>query len=506
MPGKTISMRSMPGFPDRQQISSALARTRAALGLDADAALNADEAGVFVKYLLLAGLDDGEAADWRSNRNDAGLMRRLAALLDAVRPAMLAEHAPEIDWLRFERSLAVSPYYRQRLLDLALEAVLSEPLAPELCVGCDAFTPDRLAAALPGVWHHAVIFAAPIGFIHELYPLAVDAYVSVAERINVVGAHEDWLTENACLKRILYLDCRLGRFVETALETPLCPDSVQFLCLGKDEQARHARLSRRFSTCLQVNPAAAARLADDKAGTLAGWSALGLSVPAWQLIEPGDWAAALGFFERFGEIVVKPNQATEGDRVAYFKRGDADVEKALARHLRDCWMQGDALVQQRRDGVCFLHPVSGGKQTLALRLNVVCDGERHLLESAYAQLGRDAESPASCGCGGRMIAIDQALSNLSCRRAETGRSPRFDAEVWHRIRAEAERAAGLFAGLRLVGLDVLLDHDARGNIVPVFLEANPRPAGLSHSRLCAADPLSPAPIGVSLKLWDGLEN
>jgi hypothetical protein len=38
----------------------------------------------------------------------------------------------------------------------------------------------------------------------------------------------------------------------------------------------------------------------------------------------------------------------------------------------------------------------------------------------------------------------------------------------------------------------------------VFLEANPRPAGLSHSRLLADDPFVPARIGVSLKLWDGL--
>jgi len=54
----------------------------------------------------------------------------------------------------------------------------------------------------------------------------------------------------------------------------------------------------------------------------------------------------------------------------------------------------------------------------------------------------------------------------------------------------------------LIGLDVLLDHDQHGKICPVFLEANPRPAGLSHSRLLVDDPWQPAVNGVTLNLWD----
>jgi hypothetical protein len=75
---------------------------------------------------------------------------------------------------------------------------------------------------------------------------------------------------------------------------------------------------------------------------------------------------------------------------------------------------------------------------------------------------------------------------------------------WARIREQSEQAAGLFPGLLLIGLDVLLDHDANGNIIPVFLEANPRPAGLSHSRLLTEDIMSSTQNGVSLKLWSGL--
>ena len=75
---------------------------------------------------------------------------------------------------------------------------------------------------------------------------------------------------------------------------------------------------------------------------------------------------------------------------------------------------------------------------------------------------------------------------------------------WVRIREQSERAAGLFSGLLLMGLDVLLDLDSSGNIIPVFLEANPRLAGLSHSRLLSEDIMSSSQNGVSLKLWHGL--
>ena len=75
---------------------------------------------------------------------------------------------------------------------------------------------------------------------------------------------------------------------------------------------------------------------------------------------------------------------------------------------------------------------------------------------------------------------------------------------WYKIREQSERAAGLFPGLLLIGLDVLLDHDPYGNIIPVFLEANSRPAGLSHSRLLTEDIMSSTQNGVSLKIWSGL--
>ena len=89
-----------------------------------------------------------------------------------------------------------------------------------------------------------------------------------------------------------------------------------------------------------------------------------------------------------------------------------------------------------------------------------------------------------------MISPHQALTNLY----------RAEADQWHRyiltpqdkayIKAVAEQAAwALNAGLReedylkLIGMDMLLDVDANGKLIPLVLEANPRPSGLAHSWL-----------------------
>ena len=268
--------------------------------------LSKDIVAIFLKYLLLQDLETAEIGFWRERwKQDKyiPLRTRLQGLMLDIRnwlnsttepplPAILAQQLADL----------LLPHYhllQERILDLAVEAVLTEPLAPEICFKFSPLIKQVQAVKLPGRWQHAVIFAAPYFFSHEFYPLAVDAYVHDAElhgelRINVLGAHTDWLTEEGNLKRILYLDFAMNRLVETNLAPPIRPDSVQFLCLGKNEQAIHQALSQSFS-CLQLNPFSASNLADDKAITLAGWAALGLDVPNFLKVEVGDYGLALFF-------------------------------------------------------------------------------------------------------------------------------------------------------------------------------------------------------------------
>ncbi|MGD0962182.1 MAG: hypothetical protein ABSB19_20420 [Methylomonas sp.] len=493
----------MPPAPDR--VEAALRRAHAALGVPDRDALGADEYNVFLKYLLLQGLDRSETRYWRTRwkQGDCPALReRLRVDLPALQACM--EMRDGAVWAKTDADL-----YRERVIDLAVEAVLSEPLAPELCIKTAAMDQRSLCVALPGEWRHALIFASPYFFSHEFYPLAVDAYTHDVEkfgtsRISVIGAHIDWLTGDGRLKRVIHADFSSGRLIETVLDAPLQADSVQFLCLGRQEQAIHRQLSGRF-TCLQVNPAPVSALADDKSATFNGWSALGVTVPPSLEIAPGDFAAAFAFLETNAAIVIKPNRATEGLDVAYFQRGHAQTASALKRHLEHCWQTGSVIAQQRRDSVFFRDPATGAAHTLALRLNLCADGYgKYYLESGYAQLGADIQHPAACGQGGRILAIHEVLPHLYTGNAEIYKPVTLGSEDWCNIRRQAELAAGLFNGLLLVGLDVLLDISDSGHIVPVVLEANPRPAGLSHSRLLTEDPFEAAEIGVSLRLWDTL--
>ncbi len=493
----------MHPFPDTRHVERALARTRQRLGLAAGAPLSPEEASVLLKYLLLEGWSDGDRPSSRAERaHGCGLQGRFAALLDQL----YATPPPHDALAAALRVAASAPRCRARILDLAREAAWGEPLAPETCLSPE---PIQTAAAVPpGSHRHLVIFASAARFTHEFYPLAVDAYVRDVERhgritMAVLGVHADWLEDEGASRRALFLDPVQNRLIESDWVAPIRPHSVQFLCLGCREQRLHRTLGTRFD-CLQLNPGAPSELADDKSATLAGWSPLGVEIPHFRRVEPGEGRLARAFADEFAECVIKPNRGTEGLGVGYLTRSTPGLDSELSLGLRRCWQFGPAIIQQRRDGVLFRDPAHGTTHTLALRLNLVFDGRRHRLASGFAQIGTDSAQPASCGRGGRTLALEEALQHLVARGDSARPVAGPDRSLWADIQDCAEQAAGLFEGLWLVGLDVLLDLDAAGRLVPVFLEANPRPAGLCHSRLLSGLPSRADPPGVGPALWDGL--
>ena len=503
----------MTRFPDQEQAIQAWRASVDALQLARDASLKGSEISVFGKFLLVQGLQ-AYAARPRGEASRNSLRSHLESRLGALRLALRLDGDFVRDFcqdsLQARQFLHSSGLCQKRLIDLALAALVSESLAPEICLEFAPWTVDDLAGVLHGKRNHAVIFADAILFHHEFYPLAVDAYVRDAERFgaprtNVVGAHVDWLSPDGMLKRILFLDADHHCFREADLVSPIHADSAQFHSLGSNEQTLHQQWSDR-SLCPQVNPYGPSSLADDKAATLVGWSALGVDVPAFVKVAAGDSAGAWRFAKAYRELVVKPNQSTEGDGVAYFNVGQNNFAADFAKHLVRCWHQGDALVQQRRDGLIFADPRSGTRHNLVLRLNLAVAGDGYQVASGYAQIAVDTGQPAAASQGGRIVSPLEILDGLRLRTDSASPVFKLQCQDWMRICDQAIWAAGLFRGLMLVGIDVLLDVDLDGNIMPVLLEANPRPAGLCHSRLLDGYPDScPALNGVSLKLWDGLE-
>jgi hypothetical protein len=476
----------------------ALARSRAALGAQDGRPLLCSEASVYLKYLLLEALADTAELGSYARRTD--LRSLLSVRLDSLIPALFeAGRVQEVECVAL--ALRAPSLYRERVLDLAQEALFSQPLAPDLCLFPRPLTLEEQEAALPGERLHAVVFAVAPLFAHEFYPLAVDAFARDSQVhgrpfFNVLGVHLDWFDSAGRFQRAIYLDADRNLLCEADLGWPMAPHSAHCLCLGRAERALHARFAARLA-CPLVNPAAPSALADDKAATLKGWSALGLEVPAFLKVGPGEMGAARAFMAQYRELVAKPNGGTEGEQVLFLENCYPEAQAMLQSHLETCWQKDEALLQERRDGLLFCDPLTNALHTLALRLNAAFDGRDYWIESAYAQIGANARTPAAAGQGGKLIDLPTARAHLVTRRH--GLAVDLTPAAWERICLQAKDAAGLFAGLLLVGLDVLLDLDQDGAVQAVFLEANPRPAGLSRAQFLA-DGLQ----GVTLKMWDGL--
>ena len=468
------------------------------LGLSRGASLSIDEASVLLKYLVA----EGAAAPGNQTRGCATHRARVVlhqvidggfdALGDALPPAIRR---------RVITALQEDHIYAERIIDLAVSDLVSEPMAPEVCISIDAWD------GLPedgSRWIHAIVFHAAPLVTHEIYPLATDALVHDARRagpyFRVLGVHGDWIVEGRA-SRVLFFDAHRDRFLEASLTNPVHLDSAHLLALGERQIERH-RCWASSLDCRLLNPWPASAAADDKEGLRRRWQAAGLEVPEGVLLAPGDRASAHAFLDSATEIVIKPNTGTEGDRVLYLRRDVADAAERLDVQLTACWEWGAVLVERRCDGVGWRDPDTGRIHSLALRLHVAHDGNRCVAESGYAQVGVDPDHPASRGAGGTMLPIATVLTSL-VRRTDGG-SVEFDEKDLDRLRQMAETAADTDDAVALAGIDIVLDTDGAGGATPVLLELNPRPAGLAHARFLPGAGEGRGEAGVSLCMWDGI--
>ena len=482
----------------RRDVDVAWTRACDGLGLPHVATLSANEASVLLKYMVaevVASPDEG-ARNCVTNRARVVLRQLVAEGLAILDPVL----SPPVR-RRLEVTLREDGLYCERILDLAVSDLVSEPMAPEVCIAID---PHEELPEDGTSWTHGIVFHAAPLVTHEIYPLAADAIVHDARQagpfFRIVGVHGDWLVDGQA-KRVLSFDPDKDRFIETSLNRPIRLDSIQFLALGERQIERH-RCWAAPMTCRLINPWAASVSADDKQSLRLRWHAAGLDIPQGFLLQPGDRADAHAFLATADEIVVKPNTGTEGDRVTYLRQDDDGSNDRLDVQLTACWEWGPVLVEQRRDGVGWCDPDTGRIHSLALRIHVAHDGSRFIAESGFAQIGLDADHPASRGAGGRLLPIASALEALVCRA--DGSHIEFPAGDLGRLREVVETAASVHDLLGLSGIDVVFDTDEAGRVTPVLLELNPRPAGLAHARFLPGAGEGRCEAGVSLSMWDGI--
>lgn len=464
--------------------------TRARRELEAgDGALSLPERSVALKYALAEALTErfGGVAEVRRQWREGALT--LAELRETTVEA-LRELLPvaKVEYL-------ARPELRARVVDLAIDVLLSERLAPEVLL-----LPER--RALPGPVH-ALVFSAFTHCTHELYPLLVDALTA---GVPAMGVHERWIA-NGRLRRGILLDPEANRLLETDFDPPVTAASAQVLALDLTREAEsHQQIERALPGVPFTNPYAGAHILDDKIRTATIWANAGLDVPAFLAFSSGtpdaEMRAALADWlcTHHPQLVVKPADGTEG-------RGVALVDFAQAGERANCFTRlsrliehGPALVMEERGQLRYASP--WGPVRFTFRLNVCWDGQRAWAESGYAQVAGAPEGIASAGRGGHVIPLADVWAHL---QQPDGSPFQTSSEDWQAVTRTAEAGAAALADAlgsdmpRLIGLDLLLDLGPDG-IVPVLLEANPRPAGMSHACFVTTDGPTTEP-GVTRRLW-----
>ncbi len=513
--------------PERARLERACEDAARALGLEPGQPLGTGGLSVALQRWLVSAVVEAcgplpplrrrlhalEAEERAAARHEvAAALHRAGGELDQRLVGRLAAHprvAAPPGWLERARAQAGPAgweLWRSRLAQLAFERALGEPVSPELQVELAPLPPGELEPALAGELTHGVVCGELVGFTGELFPLVLDARCQALEAghtpgIDVLGIHHEWLTDRGEARRAIFFDARRDALVEAPFLPALPLDGVQFLYLGAErEQERHEQLSAQLSGCLQANPYPAARTADSKWETYRLLRAAGVPTPATVRIpagaSPEAVAAELSALpaEALGSgIVVQPDLGTEGCGVAAFPAaGGGPAGGPALEHIRRLQRCGDVVVRSCIPGRRWRS--QGRSYSADLRVNVAWDGERYRAESGYLQVAGDAAAFASSvGRGGRIVKLSEgALAGMELTRAEQ------EAALETACAAARALSAGAGDRLALVGIDLKLEGEpdrARAWV----LDANPRPAGLSHAEL-----FETGEPGVATGLWKGL--
>jgi len=399
-----------------------------------------------------------------------------------------------------------------RLATLAADLLTSEPLAPPVRLPLEPESLEESAAV------QAIVFEAWPHATHELFPLFVDALSAAAHGGfpgEALAAHTSWLRSDASLGRVLRYDPEADRFVEADLAaSPVIRSAHLLLGPGEGESRWHEEWSAWCAVreIPVMNPASAARIADDKWEAYERWQRQGVRTPPTWLVprravrKEQRQACEKALSAECDRYVVKPRHGTEGRNVIVTPDDATALADALGRIL-PC---DDAVIQPYGGRLRWADDEIGSTgRCAAIRLNIALkpDGTP-VAESGYVQVARDSNVlVASVGHGGKLLPL--VRRHLFVVPPDGSPRKLTEPEVKH-IVAFAEQAARVLAEgvhpeerLRLMGMDLLVEVDERGEAFPLALEVNPRPAGLSHSRFLTDGWDEAGEPGVSVVLWEG---
>lgn len=515
---------------DREDYPAAVEQALAAAGRAAGEPLSlplaAQDISLVLKYYLLArvqrelpGLRPGvvEALTGAGFSQVDAFARRiwdrdLSGVLDVISKRFCQSLSSGI------RERVLSEDFCRRVTFLVWEQLLGERSAPELriCPGAVGDVERReLLRDRPVV---LVVFEAFPNVMNELFPLVVDGLVYNLDNFGsqcwrLAVAHVSWLGARCRPRRLILYDASRNRLIETDCDPPPVAAAVLVLCASPSVH-RKVSLLASDNGVPELNPYShASEWADSKIVSYDLWCRHAVPSPRSALIVQGSTREeVISRLEQFCLASVdsgggmcrcsfQPNSGTEGHgvdscilQVVQGFRCLEAVERIEALLAKD-----DVLIREVVGNVRFHAPESIHGRSCDLRVNVSFDGDRYRAESGYLQVAGDEESLVSSTSRGGIICKFSrgALAGLC---GPDGGRVSLDPQTIEYLLAMAVSAAGVFPRVGLVGVDLKLEVSRAGHVGAQVLDANPRPAGLTHSQFFPLGGNEPEP-GVTRHLW-----
>ena len=382
---------------------------------------------------------------------------------------------------------------------------------PYLIIKKNAINKDEV---LGNRLNFVIVFGAEtIHFQDTISAITLDN-LRCGEIVNVLGARIEWLSNDfRHINRALFVD-ETGIVKETAFNQLVPIDIVQILHLPLEyEIYLHKQLSKRFHSAdiYQINPYKnASERADDKSYTHKLLYRHNIASPDHVIVPRNASSQSItSILKRFNKnpLVVLPNKGTEGRKVEKFDLPKEIAENTnIIKYLQDEILPyDDAIIREMRGNVRYFN--GSEYLNITFRINVFWNGIKFIAESGYAQLAKDESTfPASRGRGGSIVDINKAFGNLFYFRNKNWKKLMLSKEDVDKIKSSAGNSAlavneGLETRnfLKAMGIDIILE--VKEEIIPIVLEINPRPAGMSFSSEITGISEKPSNLLVSTELF-----
>lgn len=351
--------------------------------------------------------------------------------------------------------------YRNRIIDLIIDSILSEPLTPQLQI-------SPLKQKFDLAPRTFAIVSDKLNLLtHQIYPFIVG---KGDYSINIVGMHTSWFLPGTNLaKRAIIFDFYSNLFIETDLNSLLVVDHCFIVELNEtNEIENHKKLSDLYhSVGIDViNSFESSNLkADDKL-----WIRMieqkKYHIPKYILLNESNEMMLENFLNSCenGVVLQPSSNSTQSNQVHYFTKMEKEQIKQVSKTIKN------PMLSEFRGNVFY-----NQKHHCVLRFNVAYD---HITVASYTSKSCSKiiglKGTTGCTLDGYCERLDIVLGNLYNKE---GKKISINLVEWNYLHTIA-RSIYKKVNLPICGIDMVIEATDKNKINAFVLEVNARPGTL----------------------------